>query len=89
MVDGKYVDGLTTTYRITSAIVSKLKSLFGFLAQNVIQKATQTLELFSKDDFSCLAISNKSNSNHSKGKVRYHLANRYVNYMKKGRKILS
>ena len=73
------MDRLTTTYRITSAIVSKLKSLFGFLAQNVIQKATQTLELFSKDDFSCFAISNKSNSINSKGKVRYHLARHYAN----------
>ena len=75
------MDSLTTTYRITSAIVSKLKSLFGFLAQNIIQKATQTLDLFSKDDFSCFAISNKSNSNNAKGKIRYHLANRYENYI--------
>ena len=70
VVDGRYVDSLTTTYRITSAIVNKLKSLFGFLAENVIQKATQTLNLFSKGEFACLTILNEEDSDKSIGKVK-------------------
>jgi hypothetical protein len=45
------VDSLITTYRITSEIAGKLKSLFGFVAENVIQKATHVLNIFSKEDF--------------------------------------
>ena len=51
MIDSKYVDGLISSYRITSEIAGRLKSLFGFVAENIIQKATQVLNTFSKEDF--------------------------------------
>merc|ERR1712001_212677 len=45
VIDAKYVDSLITAYRITSEIAGKLKSLFGFVAENVVQKATQVLNI--------------------------------------------
>ena len=47
----KYVDGLTSVFRITGAIARRLKSLFGFVAENVVQQATKILNTFSKDTF--------------------------------------
>ena len=45
------MDSLISAYRITSEIAGKLKSLFGFVAENVIQKATHVLSIFSKEEF--------------------------------------
>ena len=67
LISGSYVDDLTSTYRITCEIAGRLKSLFGFLAENVIQKVTRILNDFSKDEFSCFTQSSELTTGSSKG----------------------
>ena len=73
LISGSYVDDLTSTYRITSEIAGRLKSLFGFLAENVIQKVTRILNDFSKDEFSCFAQSSELTTGSSKGMNMFQL----------------
>ena len=56
------MDSLISSYRITSEIAGKLKSLFGFVAENVIQKATHVLSIFSKDEFASILGINQLNT---------------------------
>ena len=73
LISGSYVDDLTSTYRITSEIAGRLKSLFGFLAENVIQKVTRILNDFSKDEFSCFTQLKELTTGSSKGMNMYQM----------------
>ena len=73
LISGSYVDDLTSTYRITCEIAGRLKSLFGFLAENVIQKVTRILNDFSKDEFSCFTQLSELTTGSSKGMNMYQM----------------
>ena len=47
-LDSQNLDGITTLFHITEQIANKLKSLFSFVCEMLIQKATSVLQDLSK-----------------------------------------
>ena len=49
--DGDDIDGMTTMFHLTEIVAQKLKTLFGFISETLVQKTTNILNAYSKDDF--------------------------------------
>jgi hypothetical protein len=50
-VDSHDLDSLTTMFNITKSVAQKLKALFGFICETLVQKSTSILNVYSKDEF--------------------------------------
>ena len=49
--DGDDIDGMKTMFHLTEIVAQKLKTLFGFISETLVQKTTNILNAYSKDDF--------------------------------------
>ncbi len=49
--DNDDIDGMTTMFHITKSVAQKLKTLFAFICETLVQKTTTILNVYSKDDF--------------------------------------
>jgi len=50
-VDGDDIDGMTTMFHLTKIVAQKLKMLFSFISETLVQKTTAILNTYSKADF--------------------------------------
>ena len=49
--DNDDIDGMTTMFHITKSVAQKLKTLFAFICETLVQKTTSILNNYSKDEF--------------------------------------
>ena len=50
--EGSSCEAVTTAFRVTAALANKLKSLFGFISESLVQKSNTFLTRYSANEFS-------------------------------------